>query len=259
MTSSSAALLLLITTFYASPTALAFVSPSPNTRGLTNNAHLDHIVNYRRNTNQQQLCTTTTTPTTRMNLFGFGKEPDKEDQKNLQENDLARFSHLVPSSANPTVKFDSLSIMINEWSKLFTDGKQKMGLTTPVMFVELTPQICDGDNHDGDDVTKYSGIQLLFNKKKPAVRAAYKDKDDEKSQKDGDKEKDEKKEGGVEVRVEQLSTGDLQVVASRCEIDEDTMVKEMSEEVIIDSLRKAVAAWKKEQEFDRGSVSSPMS
>lgn len=195
-----------------------------------------------------------------MNLFGFGKEPEKEDQKNLLENDLARFSHLISTDANPTVKFDSLSIMINEWSKLFNDPKQKMGLTTPVLLVELTPQIMEGDNYDGDDVTAYSGIQLLFNKKKEsAYKAAYQDKDDEKVKKDGKKEKDTKKEGGVEVRVEQLSTGDLQVVAARCEIDEDTILKEMSEEAIIDSLRKAVAAWKKEQEFDRGSVSSPMS
>jgi len=224
-----------------------------NTKNLSNIVHLDHV--DRRN----QPCTTTTT---RMHLFGWGKEEEnRDDQKNLQENELARFSHLVSSDANPTVKFDSLSIMILEWSKLFNDDKQKMGLTTPVALVELKPQICDGDNYDGDDVTSYSGIQLLFNKgeKKTGGYSAYQDKDDEKLKKDGEKKKEEVKEGGVEVRVEQLSTGDLQVIASRCEIDEDTMVKEMSEETIIDSLRKAVAAWKKEQSFGKTSVSSPMS
>ena len=54
-------------------------------------------------------------------------------------------------------------------------------------------------------------------------------------------------EGGVQVRVERLSGGDLRVIASRCEVEEGTMTKEMSEGVIIDSLRKAVTAWRKEQ------------
>ena len=55
--------------------------------------------------------------------------------------------------------------------------------------------------------------------------------------------------GGVDIRVEQLQNGDLQVVAERCNFDEDTMIKEMSEQTIIESLRKAMKAWKNEQSF----------
>jgi len=193
---------------------------------------------------------------TTLNLFGniFGNNDDvEEDQKDLQENELARFSHILDTdTANPNVKFDSLSIMISEWSKLFTNKDKSMGLTTPVAVVELSPSPSDAptDNDDEEDVTNVSGVQLLFQKSKTGGRSAYQDKDDEKYGDDDDnKDKEEEaiSEGGVEVRVQQFSGGDLEVIASRCEMEEGTMVKEMSEQTIVDSLRKAVAAWKKEQ------------
>lgn len=119
-----------------------------------------------------------------------------------------------------------------------------MGLTTPVALVQFPPQA----SVDNGEVTNYSGVQLLFQKGKTGGKSAYQDKDDEKNKNNEKKKEEPVKEGGVEVRVEQLTGGDLQVIASRCEIEEGTMVKEMSEQTIIDSLRKAMAAWKKEQE-----------
>ena len=200
-----------------------------------------------------------TTSTTQLHLFGnlFSTEEKEE----LLENELARFSHLVSSNENPTTKFDSLSNMISSWSKVFftDDGKKKTGLTTPVTLVELkSPSQIEeeeggggsDDDDDGEIVTNYSGVQLLFKKGTTGGRAAYQDKDDEKNNKEGGKKKeDTTKEGGVEVRVEQLSNGDLQVIAKRCDFDEDTMIKEMSELTIIDSLKQAMVAWKKEQSF----------
>ncbi|KAL9180951.1 hypothetical protein ACHAXT_009756 [Thalassiosira profunda] len=197
---------------------------------------------------------TCTPSATRLNLFGniFGAEVE-EDQKDLQEDELARFSHLVSSDDNPDVKFDSLSIMIKEWAKLVADPEKKM-LTTPVSMVELASPA------GSEDITDCSGVQLLFTKTKTGGRSAYQDKDDEKNEETKeDKEENSVKEGGVEVRVEQLTNGDLQVVASRCEIEEGTMRKEMSEQTIIDSLRKAMAAWKKEQQGSSSIVSSPWS
>ena len=112
------------------------------------------------------------------------------------------------------------------------------------------------EEEDGD-VVKFSGVQLLFKKGKTGGGSAYRDKDDERMhgkneredgrKKDDDDDADIAKEGGVQVRVERLSGGDLRVIASRCEVEEGTMTKEMSEGVIIDSLRKAVTAWRKEQ------------
>ncbi|KAL7455208.1 hypothetical protein ACHAWC_007791 [Mediolabrus comicus] len=186
---------------------------------------------------------------TKLHLFGniFGND-DKPaaDQEGLQENELARFSNLLANSGSGSdgvsdnnkidVKFDSLSIMITSWSKMFSDHKS-MGLTTPVDVVKL-PTTEDS-----------AGVQLLF-KKGVGGRSAYNDKDDKD---DGDNKKKEKeesiKEGGVQVQIEKLSDGnDLEVIASRCEIEEGTMIKEMSEQTIIDSLRQAMQAWKKEQQ-----------
>jgi hypothetical protein len=176
---------------------------------------------------------------TRLDLFGnlFGNDQVDEDREGLSEGDLARFSHLVPSDANLDTKFDSLSIMISEWGKLFDpegeNGGKGTGLTTPVSVVML-PR-----------TDSSSGVRLLFRR----TKTGYKDKD-EKKDGDGTKSKeDATSEGGVEVIVTRDDDEDaeLTVLARRCEIEEGTMIKEMSEQTIVDSLRKAMAAWKKEQ------------
>ncbi|KAL7535684.1 hypothetical protein ACHAXR_006664 [Thalassiosira sp. AJA248-18] len=183
-----------------------------------------------------------------LGLFGFGDTTTVEEaQTDLQDDELARFSHVLSSGANPTVKFDSLSIMISEWSKLFADKERKMGLTTPVVVVELKPLT---STLDDEDINNYTGVQLLFKKGKTGGRSAYHDKDEERYDSEKKERREEEgitKEGGVEVRVEQLASGNLRVVASRCDFDEDTIAKEMSEQTIVDSLRKAMTAWKKEQ------------
>jgi len=173
------------------------------------------------------------TCSTKLNLLGnlFGN-----DVADVETKELARFSNLLVSSdVNIDVKFDSLSIMISSWSKMFSDHK-KMGLTTAVDVVELPKS---GDS---------AGVQLLFKKGKGG-RFAYRDKDDKKD--DGDKKKqkeDSVKEGGVQVMINKLSDGNLEVIASRCEIEEGTIIKEMSEQTIIDSLGQTMKAWKKEQQ-----------
>jgi hypothetical protein len=49
------------------------------------------------------------------------------------------------------------------------------------------------------------------------------------------------------ILFEKLSSGDIQVRARRCDIDEDTMIKEMSEQAIINELQTAIDVWKKEK------------
>ena len=51
------------------------------------------------------------------------------------------------------------------------------------------------------------------------------------------------KPGGVEILVEEQQ---LQVRVKRCETDEDTMIKEMSEETILKELKVALDVWKKD-------------
>jgi hypothetical protein len=53
----------------------------------------------------------------------------------------------------------------------------------------------------------------------------------------------ERKEGGVEVLVERTAAGSVRVRACRCNVDDKTVVKEMSEEIIVGSLKKALGAW----------------
>lgn len=239
-------LLLLITTLCP---AAAFMSPSPNLHSHFIHPHSSQSDKSPYHDARHEMIrpiSSSSTSTTRLHLFGFGKEAP-EDQKDLQnENELARYSFEIPADTNINVKFDSLSIMIAAWAKLFTDPEQKMGLTTPVTLVELTNAL------DAKGNAHLSGVQFLF--RKPALSSAYKAKDDQRSKDDGDKKKEEpKKEGGVEVRVEQPpGSGDLEVIASRCDIEEGMIVKEMSEQTIIDSLRKAMAAWKKEQKYTGG-------
>ena len=220
-------------TIFASSSS-AFVIP---------NSHIQQQYHInQKDTKQIQLGDTHNQQPTCLNLFGnlFGSETKEDEQ--LQEGELARISYQLSSNDNPTTKFDSLSRMILEWSKIFFSEENKAGLTTPVTLVELPQQQGTGD------ITNYSGVQLLFKTGTTGGKSAYQDKDDEKNEKSS-KQKEEVKEGGVGIRVEQLQNGDLQVTAKRCNVDEDTMIKEMSEQTIIESLRKAVAAWKNEQSF----------
>ncbi|KAL7527788.1 hypothetical protein ACHAWF_002309, partial [Thalassiosira exigua] len=187
-----------------------------------------------------------TTAATQLHLFGnlFGNEV--EENQYLGQGELAWFHHELSPGDDPKVKFDSLSIMISEWAKLLADEKGRAGLTTPVTVVALDPSTTEGEG-----LADVSGVQLLFRKGAAGGRSAYDDKDNDDDDGDGynqkKKDDDAVKEGGVEVIVSRSSSGDLEVVASRCEIEEGTMVKEMSERTIVDSLTKAVGAWKREQ------------
>ena len=144
------------------------------------------------------------------------------------------------------VAFNSLSDYIqNKWIGLFDN--QNIKLTTPVTIEKFEV------TNPSDDVDVASGVRLLFKKKK----ADYKSKQDEvkeeeqKQQQNKDKKRkkrdDEPKEGGVEIVVEKLSGNNkLRVRAKRCEVDEDTLIKEMSEETIIGELKTAIDVWKKD-------------
>lgn len=224
------------------PASYAFLSPLGGRHNAKLHGHHDVFVH-----NRAEHVILFPTTNTKLHLFGniFGNDDRPSDQEGLQENELARFSNLLVSDGSASdgdsdnkidVKFDSLSIMITSWSKMFSDHKS-MGLTTPVDVVKL-PTTVDS-----------AGVQLLF-KKGVGGRSAYNDKDDKDDDDDKKKEKEESiKEGGVQVRIEKLSSGnDLEVIASRCEIEEGTMIKEMSEQTIIDSLRQAMQAWRKEQQ-----------
>jgi hypothetical protein len=176
------------------------------------------------------------------NLFG-----GSNDQSMKEDGELALYPNLATSKTNAgDVKFKGLSDYIQKWSNLFETDPKGMGLTTPI---QLLPSMADPD---GEMVVACSGVRLVFK----SIDTGYKSKTEEGSDQNTnqntnqDKKKKkgkEKKQGGVEVLVEKLSSGEVRVRAKRCDLDEDTMIKEMSEESIINELGRAIDVWKKEK------------
>ena len=149
----------------------------------------------------------------------------------------------ISGSGDSQVLFESLSDFIrNKWAVLFTDGNIK--LTTPVKLDQIALSV----SSEEDGVNVASGVRLLFQK----VDTGYKSKEEEEREEKGEteskkkEEKDEPSQGGVEILVEQMEDGKLRVVAKRCDIDDDTMIKEMSEEKILAELQMAIDVWKKD-------------
>lgn len=154
-----------------------------------------------------------------LDLFGgiFGSDDSKRSDE-----ELALYPNLQAD------QFDGLSEYIQQWAALFKGG----GLTTPVKIIQT----------NADDSSK--GVQILFQK----VDTGYQDKDSSEESEGNEKEKERTKavsEGGVEVLVEKKDDK-IQVRARRCEIEEGTMIKEMSEDAILQELKKAMEVWRKE-------------
>jgi len=186
--------------------------------------------------------TTRTPSSSRLNFF-FG---DGNDETSNKDKELASFPKLATS--NSDVKYDSLVNFITAWSQKFEDDRKGMGLTTPV---KITPTLEEREGEEIDEtVVERAGVRIIFQ----PTKTGYKSKNEEKAASEGGgggedqpqkKKKGPPKEGGVEICVEKLSNGEVQLRARRCDTDEDTMVKEMSEEAIISQLKHAVDAWKK--------------
>ena len=147
-------------------------------------------------------------------------------------------------------KFEQLAAYVKEWSAAYEGGRKGTGLTTPVLVRNSRkgPSKFDG-------VVSREGIRILFQTTNTGDRykSASEDKADEKERNSsGSSSKPSgpskvigkaRKEGGVEILVEKTNAGDLRVRARRCNMDHKTVIKEMSEEVILSSLKKAVKAW----------------
>jgi hypothetical protein len=177
-------------------------------------------------------------------IFGFGGGNSSADPKDKIDAVLGSYDI---TADNIDVAFNSLSDYIqNKWIGLFDNENIK--LTTPVVIEKFEV------TSPSDEVHIASGVRLLFQKKKADYRSKKDEvKDEQKQQQQQqtqDKKKkrdDEPKEGGVEIAVEKLSGNNkLRVRAKRCEVDEDTLIKEMSEETILSELKTAIDVWKKD-------------
>jgi len=151
-------------------------------------------------------------------------------------------------------KYEQLRQYVKQWSSTYEGDRKGTGLTTPVIVRKSRkpPSELDG-------VIARVGVRILFQTTNTGDRykSASEEKLDEKernSDPGGGSVKSSsskpimtkaQKEGGVEVLVEKTTDGNIRVRARRCNVDNKTIVKEMSEEVIVKSLKKAVEAWVK--------------
>lgn len=195
--------------------------------------------------------TTTTTPCqphsqtcTALYIFGGLFGGGSSSKLILSEEPLTIYS--IPAKADDgddkDKQYVALGEYIEKWSQLFTNGNIK--LTTPVT-VELVkvPE------------TSHRGVRLLFKDTNTGYQSRTEEQESnsrpkatangEGAQSTDKKKKGKVKQGGVEILVEKDDKG-VQVTAKRCEVEEDTIIKEMSEETILNELKQAIEVWKRE-------------
>jgi hypothetical protein len=177
----------------------------------------------------------TMTPRRRRTHWSHSYMTSSADHEEQQGTELWRMGRLSKTVATPS-QVESLVVYLQT---VFgsSDTDTRMKLTTPVK-VQTTPQ----------------GLRLLFHPNEPSYRDTNKkdNKDDDwgggANNDDTPKEtkaKKQKKQGGVEFIVE--ASPQLTVMVRRCNMDDDTMIREMSEETILSQLQNSIQVWKKEQ------------
>jgi len=166
----------------------------------------------------------------------------------------------MPGSSDSDIdrKFGELIAFLEEWSIRFDNGAKGTGLTTPVRVVRSKTKT----EQSTSSIEKSWGVRLEF--KQTMTGSAYKSKDEEREfekQQPGSssdlnkkvviKTSKQKKEGGIEVLAEKIVQKDgnlyFRVRARRSNLDDSTVIKEMSEEVILKRLQEAVSIWKREK------------
>jgi len=148
-------------------------------------------------------------------------------------------------------KYEQLAQYVQEWAATFEGDRKGTGLTTPVLVRKSRKPASEFDG-----VVARSGVRILFQTTNTGDRykSATEEKLEEKERSGGGAVKKSSKplsttksskEGGVEVLVEKTTDGSIRVRARRCNLDHKTIVKEMSEGVIVRNLSKAIDAWVK--------------
>jgi hypothetical protein len=167
--------------------------------------------------------------------------------------EILRIENIFPTETNSEIlneKFLKLSEFIAQWSKIFENGAKGTGLTTPVMVKKSTLPV-----RKGDGVLSRSGVILEF---KPTMTgSAYKSKGEEREMErqtpsnsankvNSNWSSKARKEGGVEILVEMTMKGTIRLRARRCNMDDLTVIKELSEENILGKLKEALQIYNKE-------------
>lgn len=157
--------------------------------------------------------------------------------------ELLRMEISKPGDANNNYKL--LCEYILGWARLFEENNGKeMGLSTPVSVIPSKDSI---NRVQLEFKATKTGASYKTSKEEKAMEAErkkyVKPSDGSSSNKlegEGSKTK-VKKEGGVEIVVDLYPV--LRVRAKRCNMAYDTVIKEMSEEIILKKLRDAIKFW----------------
>jgi hypothetical protein len=127
-------------------------------------------------------------------------------------------------------------------------GKKK--LATPI---RVAPSSIQPANLAREGVKERAGVRLLF--LPTNTGSAYMSKAEErareeqsgtKSSSTSSRKRRTKPEGGVEVLVEVTKDDTLRVRAKRCNMADDTVLKEISEETILKRLKESLDVWSKD-------------
>ena len=177
---------------------------------------------------------------TQLGMFGNMFGGNDAAKSKTDDGSLAKYTNL----GSDDVKFNSMSDYISKWGNLFETDPKGMGLTTPVIVRASTKLESDQEADPSNivNVEEFTGVQLIFKNTATGYKSS---KDEATEEKEGNKKAKEKLQGGVEVLVEKTPEG-VRVRARRCNTDDDTMIKEMSEEAILSELQKAIGIWKRE-------------
>lgn len=200
-------------------------------------------------------------------LFGGLDNKNNKKQQGEKEEDpnkeLEKFTALVASSNSTTdevmLAHESLARFLKEWAFLLETDP---GLSTPIMSTTkpLRRQRENALNSTSEETIKEDCVRIMF-RPPPRYMSYNEQRDMEKGvlpDRKGAK-LDSKSPGGVQVMIQtkkiierknydsvrEEDHYELHLVASRCAVDEDTLIKASSERIIIRRLTEAIRIWKK--------------
>lgn len=167
--------------------------------------------------------------------------------------------------ADVDTKFEQLSQYIQLWAtKSYGESEDSKksttsGLTTPVIVRPSSRgSISNPASLELDGVLSRNGVRILFQMTNTGDRykSASEEREDETMRSSGGggggatKKASPtiivgkaRKEGGIEILIEKTLDNTVRVRARRCNMDDKTIVKEMSESAIVKSLMKALESW----------------
>eukprot|EP00586_Coscinodiscus_wailesii_P010485 CAMPEP_0172505272 /NCGR_PEP_ID=MMETSP1066-20121228/185065_1 /TAXON_ID=671091 /ORGANISM="Coscinodiscus wailesii, Strain CCMP2513" /LENGTH=242 /DNA_ID=CAMNT_0013281823 /DNA_START=276 /DNA_END=1004 /DNA_ORIENTATION=- len=208
------------------------------------------------------------------NLLIGGLFPDDSQSKGRKGDDYSPTKILAchelfssPDATEATKAHDSLELYLRQWARMLQDDTD---LTTPVLatsFLPKSPTTTGMETGDGEDFEESSAGRMTAMKVMFRPRKRYMSYNEQKAMEKGvmpdrkGAKLDSLSPGGIEIAVEtvvvlasenneedfrqQKLRHDVRLVARRCGIDSDTVIKFTSERAVIRRMEGAMRVWRK--------------